>query len=327
MIETDLLASLVHGIAHALRVARCSLLRLDSQTQTLHLAAGVGLPAGLEPFEIGLGERIAGQVASRREPLLVPSGAERLLDQPHGGYRSDALISVPVEANGELLGVLSVTDRIDDTPFDQQDLALLESFADHAGSALELLRSHHTLLELSESDELTGLWNYRHLQRRIIEEIARAERAGSSLAIMMMDLNGFKQINDTYGHPFGNEVLRLASDRLKKSMRRSDILTRYGGDEFVAILPGADVRAAVALAHRLLTAVAEPVEAELRHDLLEPASLSLSIGIAFYPETHRGATALMELADRAVYAAKAHPTHSICVAYRDAERSEYFECE
>lgn len=315
LLSDELLDSLVDLVSQLMRVTRCSLMLLDSQAQMLRLAAAVGLPRDASVIEVPVGDRVAGVVAQRREPLFVRGGAQTLTAAPPGRYRSDTLISVPIEAADELLGVLSVTDRTDDAPFDTQDLALLRTLAAHAGACLRALRRSEATRSLSETDELTGLWNYRHFQRRIVEEWAKASRGDLPFALLMIDLNRFKAVNDTYGHPFGNRVLQLVAQRLLLTMRTGDVLARYGGDEFAAILPGAQGRAAVALARRLARKVAQPLRVATGA-VAAQVQLSLSIGIALFPETAPTAEALIDLADQAVYHAKQHPASVICLITR-----------
>ncbi len=154
----------------------------------------------------------------------------------------------------------------------------------------------HAAEERARRDPLTGLLNRAALEEQILVEIDRARRYDHSLAVVMVDLDDFKQVNDTRGHLAGDAVLIDVADQLTREMRRSDVVVRFGGEEFVMLLPETDQPAAFSLAERL------------RHRVLSsPASqgVTLSVGVAVYPDAADDADELINCADRALYAAKA----------------------
>jgi len=164
-----------------------------------------------------------------------------------------------------------------------------------------LLREHERLAEASLTDDLTGLLNRRALDARLAEETARAERYGSPLSLVVIDLDNFKDVNDHYGHASGDELLRAVGVLLRAELRTADIAVRYGGDEFALVLPGVTKTGAWAVAEKVLSslrALVTDTEAGLK------VNVTCSVGVASFGETYRDADALLRGADSALYAAK-----------------------
>jgi diguanylate cyclase (GGDEF)-like protein len=149
---------------------------------------------------------------------------------------------------------------------------------------------------------MTGLHNYRFFTMRLKEEIVRAGRANSNLALLILDVDFFKNYNDTLGHPAGDEILRQLSRILKASLRDNDIVARYGGEEFAIILPSTDDNGAIILAERIRKMVEDY---KFPHQEIQPnGTLTISIGIALYPENALKKNDIVVAADRALYFAK-----------------------
>jgi len=161
-------------------------------------------------------------------------------------------------------------------------------------------------------DELTSVFNFRYLDHRLDEEEARIRRQGGSAAVLFLDLDHFKEVNDRYGHQVGNAVLRGLVTAMKKHVRASDVLGRLGGDEFLVIMPHANRQQAVALAHRLRKTVKNyrlKVRAKEFVDFVR-----VSIGLAVYPQNGDSMEGVVIAADRAVYRAKARGGNTVCAA-------------
>ena len=174
-----------------------------------------------------------------------------------------------------------------------------------------VMHDRDVMHSLAIQDQLTGLLNVRELYRRLELELARAGRHGRPLAVLMVDADFFKSINDRFGHPAGDLVLRELAYRLRGSLRPSDVAARYGGEEFVVMLPETDATGAMAMCERLRAQVAEtPFEISADNRQM----LTVSIGIAVYPRDAEAADALIAAADKALYAAK-HQGRNRCTAY------------
>jgi diguanylate cyclase (GGDEF)-like protein len=169
------------------------------------------------------------------------------------------------------------------------------------GMAEKLARSQATLQELSTRDGLTGLTNHREFYRQLDDEVERFRRYGHPLSLLMLDIDHFKTVNDTYGHLAGDEALRTLADLARREVRPMDLVARYGGEEFAVVLPETAAAGALAVAERLRRRVAShPIPLPTGHTL----SLTISIGVATLPDDAENVRQLIGAADRALYAAK-----------------------
>jgi two-component system cell cycle response regulator len=208
------------------------------------------------------------------------------------------------------LGVLALYDRHGGDEFDDGDLATLRTLAGDAAVAVENVRLHEEVQRLSLTDPLTGLWNYRYLEESLRREVERASRFGRMLALLALDLDRFKKINDTYGHAAGDVVLTEFARRIRGALREVDLAFRRGGEEFVVLLPETDVRGAATVAQRLGVATrsmpitVDPLPGTAGRKPLHIA-ITVSIGIAVYPYHATTGPQALAAADDALYAAKA----------------------
>jgi two-component system cell cycle response regulator len=284
----------------------------------------------LTALQVPLGEGVLGAVAATGEPrrghadrddwpmsadepachafVAVPICAPVVVGDPLVPGRSEASPT----ATATTLGVLALYDRLGADGFDDADLFTLRTFAGQAGIAVNNVRVHEEAQRLSLTDALTGLWNYRYLKESIRREVERANRFGRMLTVIALDLDHFKEVNDTYGHAAGDTVLVEFARRIKVGLREVDLAFRQGGEEFVVLLPETDAYGGVIVAERLGAAVRDlPVPIDRRR--LDPGTgaavdripISVSIGIAVYPDHGAGAEELLDAADDALYAAKA----------------------
>ncbi|MEO3742610.1 diguanylate cyclase [Plantactinospora sp. B5E13] len=225
-----------------------------------------------------------------------------------GVFRTDSGADGGVEP--ATIGVLALYDRLGADEFDDTDVATLRSFASHAAVAVDNVRVHEEAQRLSLTDPLTGLWNYRYLRESIRREIERASRFGRRLGVLALDLDRFKEVNDTYGHAAGDAVLAEFAQRIRGATREVDLAFRQGGEEFVVLLPETDVRGAATVAERLGAAVREqPISIRPRTGGITSVralvSVTVSIGVAVYPDHATTGPHLLAAADEALYAAKA----------------------
>ncbi|MCW2138460.1 diguanylate cyclase (GGDEF) domain-containing protein [Actinoplanes cyaneus] len=204
------------------------------------------------------------------------------------------------------LGVLALYDRLGSPGFDDSDLRTLRTFAGQAGVAVHNVRVHEEAQRLSLTDPLTGLWNYRYLREVLRREVERASRFGRMLTVLVLDLDHFKEVNDTFGHPAGDQVLGEFARRIRLGLREVDVAFRQGGEEFVVLLPETDAYGGVIVAERLGALVRDrPVQLDQRRPgVADRTSISVSIGIAVFPEHGETAQQVLDAADEALYAAK-----------------------
>jgi diguanylate cyclase (GGDEF)-like protein len=298
----DLLDSIFRVATELVRGERASLMLRHDATNDFVIAHALGLAEEVKrEVRVRPGEGVAGHVLASKRSLLV-RGGEAPFTVSGGQYRSDSFVSVPIMIDDDARGVLNVTDRFDGRPFEETDLATLEILAGHIGACLVQQEQGEALQRLAETDPLTWLFNRRHFDKRLEAETNRALRAEHLLALLMIDVDKFKLINDRFGHRVGDQVLKAVASAVKQAVRLYDVPTRYGGDEFAIILPEADTEVATRVARRVLEkAETVTLPGELR-DAGIP--LSLSIGVATFPRPAGDANALVEAADGAMYRAK-----------------------
>jgi diguanylate cyclase (GGDEF)-like protein len=246
---------IVEKMAQAVGADTGSLALYQPSEEALVIAATYGYPSVLvDHIRIKRGEAIVGRVfaTGRWEHARVTAtpgapGRQRR-------YRGDSYMAVPLRTADGVLGVVSVTESKDGQPFSRAQLATLRAYAIPAALALarEALRDQTAgLAHLATVDALTGIWNRRHFDERLTEEIHRASREHSDLALLMIDIDDFKALNDARGHLSGDGVLREVGDILRRSVRTFDICARYGGEEFAILMPGASASTAFQIAERI----------------------------------------------------------------------------
>ncbi|MET8365387.1 diguanylate cyclase [Micromonospora sp. NPDC005194] len=310
-----------------------------------------GDPDGSQGLRVPVGVGVVGAVAAtgepqrgRVEPTEAPTGEPRCrtyvavpFATPGGASTAGgastpggATTTVPggerspdeAGAAAAALGVLALYDRVGADEFDDDDLVNLRTFAGHAAVAVENVRVHEEAQRLSLTDPLTGLWNYRYLRESIRREVERASRFGRMLSVLALDLDRFKDVNDTYGHAAGDTVLAEFARRVRGEIREVDLAFRQGGEEFVLLLPETDARGAAIVAERLGAAVREtPIAVEA---YAGPIVVTVSVGIAVYPDHGSTGREVLEAADDALYAAKAagRDTYRVAEARPDVPTRE-----
>jgi diguanylate cyclase (GGDEF)-like protein len=278
----------------------------DSRAELLSGArSGEGL--AFRPMRIRPGEGVIGWVATHGRALVVADTESdpRYIAPGAQGFEVASLLAVPLWSVGHVVGVLSVSSR-ERARFSPDDEVVAQLLANCAVPPLERAR----LKRIAVTDPHTMAFNQGYLMPRLAEEIAWARQHVTPLGLLLMDLDHFKRVNDTWGHAAGDMVLREFADRVRAAIRRSDVLVRRGGEEFVLIMPGAGEAETLAVARRLReTIAATPFalpNAELQHQ-------TVSIGAALW---HPGEdpSGLEQRADAAMYEAKRGGRNRIALA-------------
>jgi diguanylate cyclase (GGDEF)-like protein len=200
-----------------------------------------------------------------------------------------------------VLGVIELVNGVEERPFTHADLQILATIADYAAIAIENARNFRRISELVITDDLTGLYNGRHLHTLLDEEIERVNRFGGKLSLIFIDLDFFKKVNDTRGHIVGSRTLTEIGHLIRSNIRKVCKAARYGGDEFVVILPNTGKEGAMTLASRLHQVFREH---EFHDESRNPFNLTASFGLATYPDDAGSKDELVRLADQAMYRVK-----------------------
>jgi diguanylate cyclase (GGDEF)-like protein/putative nucleotidyltransferase with HDIG domain len=249
-------------------------------------------------LEIPMGEGLSGWVAENRKPILNgnPSVEPAYLLNPSKFSTLKSALAVPLEGLSGTIGVMALY-RSESDAFSRDHLRILLAISSKMSLAVENALIFRQVEDSATTDYLSGLPNARSLFLRLDSELARCKRTGEPLCVVVCDLDGFKQINDRFGHLEGNKVLRLVSEALRSRCREYDYVARMGGDEFVLLLPGSDRRS-------IQGRIAEIRQIALGAGMPVGAGVSMSLGEAYYPESGSDAEELLAEADRRMYKAK-----------------------
>ena len=231
---------------------------------------------------------------------FVPAG-DNTARCVHAEGVNQSYVCIPIIAQGETLGILHFQATAAHPKLGEADLPLKNTFAGQIGLSIANIRLREALRSQSIIDALTGLFNRRYLEEILEREVRRATRSEQPVGVMMLDLDHFKNFNDTYGHEAGDAVLRESAAFLKRSVRAEDIVCRFGGEEFVVILPLADTTSTQARAERIRSKLHELV---VLHEGKSVGSVTVSVGVAALPAHGESSKALLEAADAALYRAK-----------------------
>jgi diguanylate cyclase (GGDEF)-like protein len=312
----QVLRTIMEKINEVLRPDTWSLLLMDADKGELYfqIATGKGAEA-LKDVRIKLGQGLAGWVAQTGEIVVVPDTSKdsRFFAQVDARTKMEtrSIVAVPVRFRDHCLGVIELINCVGPEGFSQRDLALLEALADYAAIAIENARHVQRIHELTITDDCTSLYNARHLNFMLDTEIYRSHRYAFEFSLIFIDLDHFKTVNDTYGHLMGSKLLSEIGTAIKDKCRLIDLAFRYGGDEFVVLLPQTSKENALGVARRLHKLIREAVW--LQGPGLN-VHITASVGVASYPSDSRTKAELLHLADEAMYSVKNSTRDNVAAA-------------
>jgi len=233
--------------------------------------------------------------------------AKQRLVSPKATLKSH--LTLPLAVEGEILGCLSLNSD-EPNAFDAQDLQFLSVIGYQMAASLKHFQRFSSVKNMATYDTLTGLYNRRYFEERLGVEAEKSFYSGVPLSLVMVDLDHFKKVNDTFGHTEGDQILCKISSLLKNSVRRKDTVARYGGEEFILILPEAGLEQSFVIAER----IRQSVEKTLFEVGRAQVNLTLSMGISNFP-SHRvkSKEELIKMADQALYDAKRGGRNRVCI--------------
>ena len=248
------------------------------------------------------------RVLERQETVIIDAD-DPLADKAEVGLMvpdgTKVLAMLPLVAKGQAIGLVELISHTS-LAWDDDRLSLARTMANEAAMALENARLYEDARDLADRDPLTGFYNHRFLHERLGEEVVRTQRGRRSMSVLMLDVDDFKLVNDTFGHLFGDRVLTWTAELIRSTLRASDIAARYGGDEFAIILPETDADEAHRAAERILEAFRDHAFVGEQRG---PVPIGASIGVATFPRDGRTGTELIVAADQALYRVKRDGGH------------------
>ncbi|KXK03767.1 MAG: diguanylate cyclase domain-containing protein [Acidobacteria bacterium OLB17] len=314
-LDTDeLWMHLARVSAELLQSERASLMTRAGEGETFCVKGSVGTAFDMRD-DPAPGERVARIVFERGKPIVVrdvattglpPVGEERK-------YRSASFLSAPIWLGERQLAVINFTDKVTGMPFDRRDLDLVKAITPQLAAAIDrtqLKEKAGELEQLSVTDPLTGLLNRRYMVQRLSEEVKRSNRHGYPMAFVMLDVDHFKSYNDTFGHPAGDEALKIVASVIRDTLRDADVAVRFGGEEFAILLPQTTDAEAANIADRVRQNVAST---EFPH-----RKVTISVGVAPCSGDVCAEMDIINAADKALYRAKAEGRDRVSI-YRGEE--------
>ena len=311
----EVLRAMLKKTSEVLQPAIWSLTLLDEKTNELKYEILINDPSVDRDKSIPLGEGLHGWVAkyghgifaseSKVETAPVPQHLSHLV-------KNISLMMVPMKSKNKVLGTIHLQRGLrEKAPYIEEDLKILQTVADYAAIAIENAKNFRKVEELTIRDDLTTLSNARHLHDILDREINRSQRYNKPFSMIFLDIDHFKQVNDTYGHIHGSELLREAAEIIQKCIRMVDFGARYGGDEFVVVLPETNKQEAVVIAERIREAIE-------KNKFLERGGLSIhftaSLGVATFPQDAESKDELIKMADHAMYDSKKTSRNKVSLA-------------
>jgi diguanylate cyclase (GGDEF)-like protein len=301
----QVLVTALEEIHHELDVVSCSIWLLDPQTNELVCQESTDPKRkAVRGWRLGAGKGITGWVLQHGESAIV---ADSRTDKRHAhgltiitGTELRSILTVPLRYKEKIIGVIEVVDtRVN--RFKPSDQNLVELIAAPAAVAIENARLYSEVQRLAVTDDLTGLYNRRHFDKQLSAEFQRARRYSRPLGLLIIDIDLFKRVNDRFGHLEGDRVLAEFASMLRQSVRETDFIARFGGDEFTIILPETDLNGTVEAANRIRQSAAAHIYIAGK----ERIQLTVSIGTAAIPnQLFANPTELFQHADRALLEAK-----------------------
>ncbi len=253
-------------------------------------------------------------------PFEITTEEARKVVEPdlHETLSTEYFVTMPLKAKDKVLGAILVDNIFNKKPITKSDMRILAMVANHAGLAIENSRLYEKTVHLSNIDWLTKLWNYGKLQKALSLELEKSKIHDKSLSFVMVDIDNFKNYNDTLGHIQGDNALKEIAKILKDKSRKDDAVARYGGEEFSIVMPHTSKEAARVFAER----IRKEIERYYADDVRIPADkrITISSGIATYPDDAETKEELLHKADLALYEAKRSGKNRTCLYSREFDK-------
>lgn len=312
----EILQQIMYQVSRLLNPRAWSLLLRDEVTGELEFTVVISdVAEKLKGVRLPPGHGVAGWVAENGESLIIPDVRcdERFASEFDRklSFTTRSIACVPVKSHDTVFGVIELINSIDCGIFDESDEQILTTIADFAGIAISNAKAVEKIKQLVITDDLTGLYNSRYFFEQIEYEVERSKRYLTPLSLVFFDLDHFKAVNDTYGHLTGSRLLSEVGAVVYENIRKTDKAARYGGDEFVIILPQTDKSGASKFALKLHS---ELRKRDFYSNNGNRLAVSGSFGVASFPEDAQSSSELISMADEAMYLVKESGRDGVRVA-------------
>jgi len=302
----EVLEKILGKVAEFFSPENWSLLLVDEEKQELYFQLVVGEAAEkIKDIRLKVGEGVAGWVAKTGRPLIVPSTKDEPLFTKKvdelSEFSTESIICIPMRIRNRVIGVIELINKKDISPLHKYDIEVLSAVADYAAIALENARNYEQIQKMTITDDLSELYNSRHLHKLLQDELDRSQKNNTSFSIIFFDLDSFKLVNDTHGHLVGSSLLSRIGKLVADTLEEGYCAARYGGDEFVVILPDTPKKEAVTFCKKLQQRLnSEKFLADKGLDI----HITASFGISTFPDDAQTKCEVLHLADERMYTIK-----------------------
>jgi diguanylate cyclase (GGDEF)-like protein len=319
--ESPMLRDLLARVSAAVRSQAVSLFLYDASGNRLAFSASRRLEAGtIDGFRMSADRGIAGWVARNREPLRLDDASQdpryNRESESETKFRPRAMMCVPVVSRDRLLGVIQVMNRLDGKSFDDYEFRLVQILAEYAAIAIENASLYKQAQIAALTDDLTGLGNTRRFNQLLPEQL----HLGQPVSLIVTDFDNFKQVVDRYGHRVGSLTIAQIGRMMGELIRPTDFAARFGGDEFVIVLPDTSSEEALEVAERIRQAVETCQRLDGRD--VDISGVTASIGVAVFPDHAADADGLFHAADEAMYETKRRGKNGVTLAGASRAKAE-----
>jgi diguanylate cyclase (GGDEF)-like protein len=318
----DIFENTISLIGETLKLDEYCLMMVEEGSGKLTIRASHGMSEDIiANVNVSVGEGISGKAARTGEIIVIKdiSSEKDFFYYQGSNLKGGSFLGVPLKLkSGEVIGVINAH-KPKPNQFTESDVRLFKAVAEQVSISLDNALTYQRTRELTNRDDLTSLYNRRYFFERFDKEVERADRYERVLSVLMLDIDHFKNYNDTFGHLKGDDLLVELSHILEHNMRKADVIARYGGEEFLVLLPETDKEAAVVAAEKIRTAVE-------KHDFhgnnagMEPGKITITIGVSSMPGDATDALELLDRADRALYYGKAQGRNQVCTELPESGR-------
>lgn len=283
--HAEILDLIMNQVSQLVKADNWSLFLVDDQTEELRFEIAVGIDfTSVQDIRIPMGVGLVGHTAATGQPLIIRDAQtnprfNREIDKITG-FTTHSVICVPLSFQDRILGVIEIVNIDDVEMFEMRYMPIVKVLSDYAAIALENARLFNKVKRLSITDEYTGLHNARYMHQILEDMIKKADKESTPLAVVFMDVDNFKQVVDGYGHLSGTQVLREIGETINRCLSGDDILIKYGGDEYVMLLPEHDRDSALAKINTIRNEIQNTRYLQSENRQL---SVTASFGIAVYP--------------------------------------------